>query len=205
MYWQNFFCSILDQLFPRRCIGCQQEGIDACAACLSTLPQASKWMDIDGLHVWSAYDYNASGIDRYIQAWKYRGVTTFIGDWLALVVWPAIDADLIIPVPLHRRRLLERGFNQAETIAKHLGRVSGAPLSQAKRKRFTKAQAQCDGEERRRNVKGAFAIEEQAVRGKCVLLVDDVVTTGSTLNELAQALQAAGAKEVSAICLARGG
>lgn len=205
MYWQRFFNGFLDELFPRRCLGCKQEGIDACAACLAALPASPAWLDFSGLAVWSAYDYNESGVGRYIQAWKYRGVQSFIDGWLYQVAWPTIDVDLIIAVPLHRRRLLERGFNQAEVIANHLSRITGKPILPARRKRFTKAQALCDGEERRHNVKGAFAVDAATVAGKRILLIDDVATTGSTLKELAQVLQSAGAGKITGVCLARGG
>lgn len=205
MYWHRFFVWLLDELFPRACLGCKQEGIDACDRCLRSLPIKPVWVKFDGLSVWSAYDYNESGVGRYIQAWKYRGVQHFLHSWLAMIPWPDCEADIVIAVPLHKRKLLERGFNQAELIASALAVRFGLPISKAHRRRFTKPQALCDGEERRRNVKRAFAVEAASIAGKRVVLVDDVVTTGSTLQELAAVLRAAGARDIRAICLARGG
>lgn len=197
---------MLDELFPRFCVGCEKEGATACIDCLRALPQQPFWQDLDGLRVWSAYAYNACDIDRYIQAWKYRGAHDFLPNWLSLIGWPHIDADLIIPVPLHNKRLLERGFNQADAIATHVSKTLEIPTSSAIRRiRATNAQAKCDGEERRTNLQDAFLADREAVQCKRVLLIDDVVTTGSTLQACVQALKQAGATEIACICLARGG
>ena len=206
MYWQRIFYTLLDELFPRFCVGCQKEGQTACADCLRSLPQQPFWQDLDGLRVWSAYAYNACDIDRYIQAWKYRGAQDFLPNWLSMIDWPRIEADLIIPVPLHKKRLLERGFNQADMIAAHVSKTLQVPRSSSVRRiRATKAQAKCDGDERRTNLRDAFLADRAAVQGKRVLFIDDVVTTGSTLQACAQALQQAGVREIVCICIARGG
>ncbi len=206
MYWQRIFYTLLDELFPRFCVGCQKEGETACSDCLRALPQQPHWQELDGLRVWSAYAYNSCDIDRYIQAWKYRGAQDFLTPWLSLIDWPNVEADLIIAVPLHKKRLLERGFNQADVIAAHLSKTKGIAISSAVRRiRATKAQAKCSGEERRTNLHDAILADVEAVQGKRVLLVDDVVTTGSTLQACVQALKQAGATEIACICLARGG
>lgn len=119
-------------------------------------------------------------------------------------------ADLVVPVPLHWRRRLRRGFNQAEDLARGLG----LPICRAlRRARRTRAQFGLSLEERRRNVGGAFEgrrrwlvgsrRRRQGVAGACVVLVDDLATTGATLRECASVLKRLGAREVRALTLAR--
>ena len=115
--------------------------------------------------------------------------------------------DIIVPVPLHRIRLRERGFNQAELLAKRLAAFTGRPLclKAIKRVRPTAAQAGLSKTKRFANLKGAFKIcDASRVTGKNILLIDDVLTTGSTLGECAKALLKAKAKSVEALVLAKG-
>jgi len=116
-----------------------------------------------------------------------------------------LAADLLIPVPLHRRRERERGYNQSRLLARELSVLSGIPVSEQalRRTRDTPPQVAKSGhEERRRNMEGAFECAE-AVAGQSVLLVDDVVTTGSTMSACAGPLKAAGASSVWGLVLAR--
>ncbi len=119
--------------------------------------------------------------------------------------WPALD--LVVPVPLHARRLHARGFNQAAVIARALTRRHGLPLSldHLVRPRSTPEQARApDRAARRANVRGAFAVRSgHPFGGKLVALVDDVITTGATLEAAAEALLAAGAREVRGLAVAR--
>ncbi len=117
------------------------------------------------------------------------------------------DYDIVVPVPLHRERLRERGFNQSFLLARPLARVGRIPIVHAlDRTVNTKAQVGLQGPARRANVKDVFAVvprrREQVTR-RNVLLVDDVMTTGSTVDECSKALKAAGAKTVDVIALAR--
>lgn len=110
-------------------------------------------------------------------------------------------ADIVIPVPLHRRRRRARGFNQAEDLAQHLG----LPVSRALRRvRATLSQTDLPAARRHANVRHAFAMRRGAdVRGLCVVLVDDVSTTGATLEACARILRDAGAEDVRALTAAR--
>jgi ComF family protein len=114
------------------------------------------------------------------------------------------DADAAVPVPLHRRREYQRGFNQADDLARHLG-VPVAPL--LKRLVHTHSQIDLPKEERHRNVLDAFAVHADPRSlipdPRIVVLVDDVSTTGSTLDACARVLKAAGVKEVRALTAAR--
>jgi ComF family protein len=117
-----------------------------------------------------------------------------------------LSANLIIPVPLHRVREKERGFNQASELAKHLARLTGIDVERywLLRSRPTKVQAGLSRRERRLNVRGAFGVSGRArFGGKSILLVDDVFTTGATLNECARILKQKGARQVSALTVAR--
>jgi ComF family protein len=111
------------------------------------------------------------------------------------------DADVVVPVPLHRRRRRRRGFNQAEDLARHLGR----PVARAlRRRRATRAQADLPAAQRHANVRDAFAPRRWCdVRGRRAVIVDDVCTTGATLEACARVLRDAGASEVSALTAAR--
>ena len=110
-----------------------------------------------------------------------------------------LQADWLIPVPLHPTRKRERGFNQSGEIARHFSRIVGIPVAQhwLLRTRPTKVQAGLTRRERRHNVSGAFAMSKQAdVDGKTVLVIDDVFTTGATLNECARILRQSGATKL---------
>lgn len=114
--------------------------------------------------------------------------------------------DVIVPVPLHRLRLRSRGFNQAVLLGKFFSARLSLPMltKGLLRIRQTEPQIELSGEERRNNVKGAFAVSDPAcIKGKRILLLDDVMTTGSTADECAKELKKAGAISVIVITIAR--
>ncbi len=116
------------------------------------------------------------------------------------------SADMLVPVPLHVKRLQERGFNQSGLLAGALGRRIGIPCryDALARGNRTRQQTRLSREERLRNLKGAFLVlKPEAVRGRRILLIDDVYTTGTTLTECARTLKAGGAAEVHALTVAR--
>jgi ComF family protein len=147
-----------------------------------------------------------------IHALKYRGHRR-VAPQLASALWstPAVKAlidpgALLVPVPLGKRRRHERGFNQAELVARALARMSGARLVPGAlvRRRSTPPQTQLSARARRANVRGAFAAPRPArLRNRIVVLVDDVYTTGATARECARVLKAAGAAEVRVVTAAR--
>jgi len=147
-----------------------------------------------------------------IHALKYRGHRR-VAPQLASALWgnPAVrvlidPGALLVPVPLGTRRRRERGFNQAELMARALARVSGAGLAPRAlvRRRSTPPQTQLSAGARRANVTGAFAAPRPArLRNQVVVLVDDVYTTGATARECARVLKAAGAAEVRVVTAAR--
>ncbi|MGH9660310.1 MAG: ComF family protein [Bryobacteraceae bacterium] len=139
---------------------------------------------------------------------KYEGMKplgTVLGDLLYRAL-PVDEAfDVVTPMPLHWRRRLERGFNQAEVLARHVARRRRLPLARAVRRvRDTGSQTGLTPAQRRRNVAGAFRVRRaEAVRGNRVLLIDDVMTTGATASACAAELKRAGAASVTVLALTR--
>jgi ComF family protein len=118
------------------------------------------------------------------------------------------NADILIPVPLHRWRLFKRRYNQAALLAQEIGKTTGKPVSVdgLLRLKPTPTQGHRNRKERQANVKGAFAINPRAaehIKGKAIVLIDDVLTTGATLNECSRVLLEGGAKTVQVLTLAR--
>lgn len=116
------------------------------------------------------------------------------------------NADLLIPVPLHSTRLIKRRFNQSALLAKALSERCGVPMDadQLLRVKATPTQGGLSAAGRRRNVQGAFRVmQPETVRGKRIVLIDDVMTTGATLESCTRTLKRAGALRVDAVCLAR--
>jgi ComF family protein len=133
---------------------------------------------------------------------------TLFGRWLAEAGRDLLpQADIIVPVPLSRLRLLLRHFNQAAVLAGELSRQSGVRMDPLilRRTRSTQSQVGMTRDQRRRNVAGAFAVPPQrraAIEGRSVLLVDDVITTGATAEACARTLERAGAARVDVLALA---
>jgi ComF family protein len=143
-----------------------------------------------------------------ITQFKYHGEwarAAYLGQSLASVVADLQPIDAIVPVPLHPARLRHRGFNQSSLLARQAGEILNVEVHDALiRTRRTDAQVTLDAMQREANVAGAFAIAHgKTVEGLSVVLVDDVVTTGSTLSACADALIDAGASSVRAASVAR--
>jgi ComF family protein len=147
-----------------------------------------------------------------IHAFKYSGKSRLahpLGVLLSSFAKPWLEAMtdlLVMPVPLHPRRLWERGFNQSLLLARHVVSGLGSDLDflSLRRVRDTRPQTGLKSEERRKNVRGAFDVRDRsAVSRRTVVLVDDVATTGNTLNDCARALKKAGARDVYGLVLAR--
>lgn len=147
-----------------------------------------------------------------IHRFKYGGkiaVGNALGDIMASREYDSLHItgyDLIIPVPLHPSKLRRRGFNQALILARRIAKKYRIPLdfTTLRRTKPTPAQVELSGDDRRKNVRGAFAVEtKRAVEGRRVLLIDDVYTTGSTVKECARVLMRARASEVAVLTLAR--
>lgn len=144
-----------------------------------------------------------------IHLYKYRPARALarpLAQWMTGRVRMVEALDLVMPVPLHRRRLRQRGFNQSLLLANHVAKHFGLPLvfDNLARVRHTRPQVELSGRDRTANVENAFSVLRPAgVQAKRVLLVDDVLTTGATMNECARVLRSAGARSVIALTVAR--
>ena len=143
-----------------------------------------------------------------IRSFKYQGESAraeHLGELLVPLLVDLTPFDALVPVPLHPRRERRRGFNQARLLARAAAKQLDAPVENVLvRTRSTGQQVGLDAEARRANVRGAFAVEDgRTCRGGRFVLVDDVLTTGSTLGNCAETLAAAGAVWVGAVTLAR--
>lgn len=174
-----------------------------CGACLSHPPH------FDAARAHFLYE---GPLRELIHSFKYSRLT-HLRRPLALLILEGMsdflaaqELNVIVPVPLHRSRLRQRGFNQAVLLGKLLSRHLSLPMlpNTLRRMRPTEPQIELSATERRMNVKGAFAVGvPEHIAGKRVLLLDDVMTTGSTMDECAKELKAAGAAAVIAVTIAR--
>ena len=219
----------LDLLFPPHCVGCGRGGTFICSQCRSklqylapplclrcgqplaagtTCPECeSDPPQIDGIRSLLPYD----GVTRRaILQFKYENVKALAAP-LAQLMWEyqqtqRLPVDVLMPVPLHPRRLRSRGYNQSGLLASELGRLASLPVVEDSivRRKHTAPQARTASvEDRRRNVADAFACRGRRGAGKHILLIDDVCTSGATLNACAAALKATGAASVWGLTLAR--
>jgi len=202
---------LADWLFPVACLGCGNalagsEPLHLCLSCRSRLgdPIVDP-LDHPRMALW-AYQ---PPIDAVIRALKFRRLD-YLGRHLAAELagafGPALgEIDLVVPIPLHWRRRLSRGFDQAERIARPLADRLDLPFARAlSRRRATRAQTRLGRPERLANLRGAFAVPRpEVVAGRRVLLVDDVATTGATLSAAAEALAGAGTRAVASLVAAR--
>lgn len=180
-------------------------GRDAkCAECLENPPPFA--------HARAAFRYDGEQARRLIHSFKFHDRTqhtALLTQWMARIGSPMLqESHLLVPVPLHWWRMLKRGYNQSALLAQELQRMTGKQLlaDALLRTRYTPPQASLDRADRLHNVRGVFAVKPKhaaAVRGKNILLVDDVMTTGATLAECAETLMDAGAKSVSVLTAAR--
>ena len=167
-----------------------------CGACLSHPPAYD--------HVCAPYTY-AFPADALVQGLKYRGMLAIAPLFGGAVAGSLGERpDVIVPMPLSDARLRERGFNQGQEIARHVASITGIPLlpRACRRVRNTLSQASLPWKERAKNMRKAFVCDADFT-GKHVAVVDDVMTTGATLNELARNLKQAGAAKVTGLIVAR--
>lgn len=226
----------LDFIFPKTCIGCSKWGDYICTSCFTeisfdvermclicnraaidgiTHPSCRGKYVIDGSIASIAYKRLAK---RLIYAFKYKQYLSDLQQNLSDFFYEGliqteqfhkiIQKDCVfVPIPLHPKKLRVRGYNQAEILAKNLGKRFNIPVKNAlERVKVTSTQVILKREERRENIRGAFAIKDSQIisTNLQVILVDDVITSGATMLEAANALKRAGIKRVWGIALAHG-
>jgi ComF family protein len=219
----------VESFFPRRCVGCGKMGGFLCTECLGKLPrllpplcpncgrsQASgivcpscrqRQTEINGIRSLFRFD---EVIRKAIHQLKYRNLKAIspclaelLADYLRSNPLPG---EALVCVPLHPRRLRDRGYNQSSLLARELSRRIDLPVIEDCLIRVKQAQPQVravDVAERRRNVADAFVCRDEKVSGKQIILIDDVCTSGATLESCAAALKSKGAASVWGLTLAR--
>lgn len=222
---------IKDILFPVYCLGCQKEGTWLCSYCLKKIPlqgifccplchcvtengKACMWCSqqspLEQVVAMSAYESKTT-IARLLHALKYTyateclpHVTSLLKSFFQKYEHLFSPIDIIVPIPLHRMRQAERGFNQAELLAECCSTILEIPVEKiGERIKNTEQQAHQSREQRFEQMTDVFTCTAD-VQGRRVLLVDDVYTTGATMQSCAQAFLDAGAQDVSGFIIARG-
>lgn len=221
---------LLDFIFPKRCVACGRFGKYICLSCRTKIdwitapvcPVCAKNAICGFTHPFCRKKYTLDGLLAFcrfrgpvksaIHLAKYSLVRDLLPE-LTSIIFPRYSPflpkfDYLLPVPLHRQRERERGFNQSQIIALELARKLGSPLRNKLliRNRYTRPQTAFTRKNRRKNLLGAFSYSPDAEKltGKSVALVDDVATTVSTLAECAKVLKRNGAFTVWGIVLAHG-
>lgn len=219
----------LDLLFPQHCVGCGKEGDFLCYSCRQRLsritpplcprcgrpqpsgilcPDCVSWpAQIDGIRSPFRFD----GVMRQaIHQLKYQNLRALVTPLAELLhdyfTTNPVPAEVLVPVPLHQKRLRERGYNQSSLLARELGKLTNLLVVEdcLIRQRHATPQARTSTvEERRSNVANAFTCRNHRLRDKQVLLIDDVSTSGATLDACAAALKAGGATSVWGLVMAR--
>ena len=219
---EKFRNLLLNLFFPEHCLGCQREGDYLCQDCKSVI-------DPSGFHkkhqtkflkdLYFAINYKSSLVKKLIGHFKYEPFVKKLSVPLSSLIIEHFQLlennqmfsgnrkdSVLLPVPLEKKKLRWRGFNQAEEIAKEISNFLKIPLFNdvLMKKRKTSPQVKLAERERRENVRGVFYYQNKnRVFDKKVFLVDDVYTTGSTMEECAKILKEAGTKTVIGIVVAR--
>ncbi len=227
---------ILDIFFPKFCVQCRKAGDYICTDCFAgisfttehiclvcnkyaiggvTHPLCKKTYSIDGGMASVAYK---GVVKKLVYQFKYRPYLSDLHDHITDLFYEGIiqheqfnsilqTESILVPIPLHRSKQRERGYNHAELLSKNLGKRLGLPTKTLlKRKKKTQIQANLKREERLENMKDAFEIvnEQKMADVKQVILVDDIITTGATMLEAAKVLKKEGIEHVWGIALAHG-
>ena len=225
--FRSFFGKVIDWIYPPACACCEKPGKLICDDCFSNLPAVGKHFcsrcgkplkprhfcrlcGVSDFHFTAArapYLYEGP-VSAMIRKLKYHNamdlapiLAQLLADYWKKIQW---EADVVIPIPLSEKRRMQRGYNQSELIAKDFGITVGIPCDTRAlmKQQDTPHQVGLSAEERQANLKGAFAAEPKLVRGKRILLLDDVMTTGSTFSECSDVLLKTGAKSVYCLSVA---
>ncbi len=205
----------LDFLYPPLCVLCKErlargERV-ACSRCWARVERWDGEITLTGgkfihsSYASALFDESMRGIVHHLKYKNKKSLALRLARMMTEALGNAARPDAVVPVPLHSARKRERGYNQSELLAKEAGQRLGVPVlvKALKRIRNTPSQTGLDREQRIQNVKGAFrARDSSTILGKRVLLVDDVTTTGATLEACGEALALAGAGKISAVVAA---
>ncbi|MEI7709597.1 MAG: phosphoribosyltransferase family protein [bacterium] len=214
-----FLNTILDIVFPAKCISCGEGGQELCFKCLAVAPEAeresAKW-------IFPIYDYRHPPIKKSLWLLKYKGkqriakifaeamYEKILEELSDLILMENFTEPILIPIPLSHKRQRERGYNQAELICKNLIKIDGTRQTFELVKNVLvkntegKHQALIENRvERLKNILGSFDIQNaELIKNRNIILIDDITTTGATLSEARKILKNAGAKKIIAFAVA---
>ena len=206
---------LLDLLFPPKCILCgkllQRQEQDLCRECRVDSPEYPSGNDqIQFLDSFTAVWYYEGAVRRSLLRYKFYGARSFAPGYGRLLAMKLLQShpegfDCLTWIPVSRLRKLRRGYDQVELLAKAVGRELGMePIPLLKKVRHNRPQSGIsDASKRRANVLGAYReVNRQAIAGKRILLLDDILTTGATASEAARVLLTSGAKEIHCAAVA---
>lgn len=232
---KNIFKNLIELVFPSNCFGCETEGVWLCDKCLDLIQICDTaccfWCNSKNLRgnicssckrisnlssLYSITVYQNPIFQKMLHNLKYNFASSTIDSFAMLLdkyfslnKLPDLPKDsVLIPIPLHKKRLAERGFNQSELIAREIEKIIHLDIDSTLLTRIknTKSQMTLNKSDRIINMENSFAcINSDKIRGKNIVLIDDVLTTGETIKEATQVLLKSGCASVSAIVMAKGG
>ena len=206
--WNQLKENIIDILFPKICVGCGKEGNYICEKCSLFLSEATSIFARGNLReVISVWEYEGL-IKKIILRIKYDGIFDTINELVKKVFErrePYIPEDMVITfVPMFKKKEKRKGSNQAELIARKVGEITGREVLPLLEKiKDTPSQTELDKKERVKNVKNSFQMKKGASCPRDILIVDDVWTSGATMEECARVLRKSGARNIRGFVLAR--
>ena len=202
---------LIDLLFPKNCAGCYVEGSWICPKCYRGLTQKQQKIIKKSIYInriYSLFLYNDKTVDNILHRFKYLGIKDYAEVLARLIFnknkWLKDGDYYLVPVPIHRAKERIRGYNQTYFIATALAEISKSHLLDIVLKKYpTKSQTKLTKQERKVNIKGSFElIDKSAIEGRKIIIIDDVITTGATLNEAAKQIQKGKPQEILAITVA---
>lgn len=214
-----FWDTIFSVIFPARCLACGRGGRDLCLECLSSCPPAERE---SAQWIFPVYDYRDQKIKKSLWLFKYSGRKRFAGIFARSLFEKMLEElselstlenfrePLLVPIPLSSKRLRERGYNQAELLCKEILNINKNILRLKLvsdilfKPHDTEHQARIrDRKQRLQNMRGTFATKNaEKLKGKNIILIDDILTTGATLSEARRILRDAGARKIIAFTIA---
>ena len=215
---KKIYKKILDVVFPTHCTGCKKENTPLCIDCLNNLPPA---MEVNNISNVSIFDYKDTTVKNSIWFLKYGG-NKEIGKIFAYSIYDRLLEEMseqnifsnfhdpfLIPIPLSKKRLKKRGFNQSEILAKEMSFIDGdvsfkIATNVLYKIKDTPSQVSIkDKKKRLQNLKGCFSVKNpDNIKNRNIILIDDITTTGATIAEARKTLLGAGAKKVIAFTIA---
>ena len=211
---KNAFRAVVDTLFPLCCVACGSHGALCCESCMITIRINPHLVRLDfpkELNVLTCVEFKHKVVAPLIYAFKYDGMSDACEYFARIFQRMPHELqntlrryDMVLPIPLHRRRICERGYSQNTLLARSCFGAEKVCDTAIMRTRYTESQTGLTKTMRAKNIDGCFKVENLSfVIGKTIVLVDDVITTGATIKECARVLFEAGAKEVRGFAIAR--